>query len=161
MKSQIIGTHVLFTEFPSLVGWTMKWNINKSLKSSDDHQAFCLVLQVQWCRQWWCSPANQWPAEFTRHVLVTVRFAWNLNRGGTKKKGQVPGTVPSWTPHPTPKSEPCLYHAEGKAQLERHNLKDLQPIDPTEHRPDWRWSSYTRIHFANAQHPPGPVRSTI
>ncbi len=23
--------------------------------------------------------------QFTRHILVTVRFAWNLNRGGTKK----------------------------------------------------------------------------
>ncbi len=49
----------------------------------------CLVLQVQWRRQWRFSPANQWSAEFTRHVLVTVRFAWNLNWGGIKK---VPGT---------------------------------------------------------------------
>ncbi len=31
------------------------------------------------------SPANQGSAEITRHVLVTVRFAWNLNRGGTEK----------------------------------------------------------------------------
>ncbi len=45
----------------------------------------CVVLQAQWRRQWRFSPANQWSAEFTRHVLVMVRFAWNLNRGGTKK----------------------------------------------------------------------------
>ncbi len=35
--------------------------------------------------QWRFSPANQWSAEFTRHVLITVRFAWNLSRGGTEK----------------------------------------------------------------------------
>ncbi len=40
-----------------------------------------LVSQVQWR----FSPANQWSAEFTHHVLVTVRLAWNLNRGGTEK----------------------------------------------------------------------------
>ncbi len=36
---------------------------------------------IDWRFLW----ANQWSVEFTRHVLVTVRFAWN----------QVPGTVPS------------------------------------------------------------------
>ncbi len=45
----------------------------------------CLVPQVQWHGQWRFSLANQWSAEFTRHVLVTVQFAWNLGRGGTKK----------------------------------------------------------------------------
>ncbi len=38
---------------------------------------------------WRFSPANQWSVEFTRHVLVMVRIAWNLSRGGIKK---VPGT---------------------------------------------------------------------
>ncbi len=47
----------------------------------------CLVPQVQWRKQWWFSPANQWSAEFTRRILVTVRFAWNLGWGGTKKTG--------------------------------------------------------------------------
>ncbi len=31
----------------------------------------CFVSQVQWRRQWWFFTANQWSAEFTRHVLVT------------------------------------------------------------------------------------------
>ncbi len=44
----------------------------------------------------------QWSVEFTRHVLVTVRLAWNLGWGGTKK---VPGTRYS-TQWKTPKSEP-------------------------------------------------------
>ncbi len=43
---------------------------------------------------------NQWSVEFTCHILVTVRIAWNFGRGGTKK---VPGTVPSGKPC---KSEP-------------------------------------------------------
>ncbi len=36
-----------------------------------------------------CQWATQRSVEFTRHVLVTVRIAWNLGRGDTKK---VPGT---------------------------------------------------------------------
>ncbi len=40
--------------------------------------------------QWRFSPANQWSAEFTRHVLITVRFAWNLSRGGTEKSTRYP-----------------------------------------------------------------------
>ncbi len=60
------------------------------------------------------STANQWSAEFTRHVLVTVWLAWNLDRSGTKK---ISGTRYStqWKP---PKSEP--YRAvpcSGKAPL--------------------------------------------
>ncbi len=43
-----------------------------------------LVSQVQW-RSKDDSLANQWSAEFTRHVLVTVRLAWNLDRSGPKK----------------------------------------------------------------------------
>ncbi len=46
----------------------------------------CIVPQVQWRRQWRFSLANQWSAEFTCHILVTVRLAWNLGRGDTKKK---------------------------------------------------------------------------
>ncbi len=44
-----------------------------------------LVPQVQWRKRWRFSPTNQWSAEFTHHVLVTVPFAWNLNWGGTEK----------------------------------------------------------------------------
>ncbi len=43
------------------------------------------MSQILWLRQWLFSPANQWSAEFTRHILVMVRFACNLNRGGTEK----------------------------------------------------------------------------
>ncbi len=46
------------------------------------------LVQVQWRRQWWFSLANQWTAEFTRHILVKVRLAWNLNRGWYWKKYQ-------------------------------------------------------------------------
>ncbi len=53
--------------------------------------------------QWQYSPANLWSAEFTHHVLEMVRFTWNLSRGGTAKKYQVSGTVPSRKP---PKCEP-------------------------------------------------------
>ncbi len=62
----------------------------------------CLVSQVQWRRQWQFSPANQWSAEFTCHVLVMVRFAWNLNQGGTEKCTRY---CTQWKP--PPKSEPC------------------------------------------------------
>ncbi len=48
------------------------------------------------------SPASQWSAEFTRHVLVTVRLD-GTSTEVVLKKYQVPGTVPSGKP---PKSEP-------------------------------------------------------
>ncbi len=60
----------------------------------------CLVSQVQWRRQWRFSPANQWSAEFTGHVLVTVRLAWNLGWGGTKKSTRYCAqqkTLQNWT----------------------------------------------------------------
>ncbi len=74
----------------------------------------CPLSQVQWRRQWLFSPANQWSAEFTRHVLVTVLFAWNLGRGGTKKS-----TMSSGTPPPPHKKVTCtvLYHAVEKRHM--------------------------------------------
>ncbi len=74
----------------------------------------CLVPQVQWRRQWLFSPANQWSAEFTRHVLVTVRLAWNLGWGGTKKKYQV--LYPLENPPNVSRTEPyCAVPCSGKA----------------------------------------------
>ncbi len=61
------------------------------------------------------SPATQWSAEFTHHILVTARFACKLDevvlKNKTKQKYQVLYTVD----HPTPKvkhTEP--YHAVEK-----------------------------------------------
>ncbi len=53
----------------------------------------CLVPQVQWCRQWWFSPANQWSAEFTCHVLVMVRL---LGTSAEVVLNKVPGTFTQW-----------------------------------------------------------------
>ncbi len=72
----------------------------------------CLVPHVQ--RQWRFSPANQWSAEFTRHVLVTVRFAWNLVRGGTKKSTRYQVLYPVENPPKVNRTEPnrtVPYHA--------------------------------------------------
>ncbi len=77
------------TDNETAIFWLFKKGalIQNSCVRSDLNLAglLCLVLQVQWRRQWWFSPANQWSAEFIRHVLVMVRLAWNLGRGGTKK----------------------------------------------------------------------------
>ncbi len=60
--------------------------------------------------------ANQWSAEFTRHVLVTVQFAWNLNQGGTKKKYQV--LYPVETPQKwTVPNRTVPYHAVEKRHM--------------------------------------------
>ncbi len=61
-----------------------------------------LVSQVQWRSNDDFSPAIQWSAEFTRHVLVTVRLD-GTSTEVVLKKYQVLGTVPSGKP---PKSEP-------------------------------------------------------
>ncbi len=56
------------------------------------------------------------------HILVMVRIAWNLGRGGTKK---VPGTRygTQWkTPQKSTVTEP--YHAVEK----RHNLMGCRPV---------------------------------
>ncbi len=66
---------------------------------------------------WRFSPANQWSAEFTCHVLVTVRLAWNLDRSGTKK---VSGTRYS-TQWKTPQKWTVPYRTvpcSGKAPLD-------------------------------------------
>ncbi len=67
-------------------------------------------------QQWRFSPANQWSAEFARHVLVTVRIAWNPGRGGTKKyQVQYPVENPPKVNRTEPyRAVPC----SGKAPLD-------------------------------------------
>ncbi len=79
-------------------------NVNVNVNLAD---LLCLVPQVQWRRQWWFSPANQWSAEFTRHVLVTVRLDWNLGRGGTKKRTRYQVLYPVEKPPKVCRTEPC------------------------------------------------------
>ncbi len=73
------------------------------------------------------SPANQWSAEFTRHVLVMVQFAWNLNRGGTEKSTRYQVLYQVENPPKVCRTEP--YHAvpcSGKALKENFHRHDNQ-----------------------------------
>ncbi len=85
----------------------------------------CLVLQVQWCRQWRFSPANQgWHTSHFGKGTVCLepqpRWYW--------KKNQVPSTVPSGTP--PPKSEPYRTVPCRKAPLDNiATIIDSTPLD--------------------------------
>ncbi len=75
----------------------------------------CLMSQVQRCRQWQFSLANQWSAEFTSHVLLIVQFAWNLSRGGTEKSTRYQVLYPVERPEKVNHTVP--YHAVEKRHM--------------------------------------------
>ncbi len=76
--------------------------------------------------------------EFTRHILVTVRIAWNPDRGGTKK---VPGTVPSGNPPPPKVNRTEPYHAVEKLHksVDMTTLFFLGWVDTQHPRLPWWW----------------------